>query len=58
VREVDRVDDEMIAHMRSRVRQCRRLARECTDEKTAKTLLLMADEGERDIARILAARNG
>ena len=53
-----RVHDEIIAHMRSRVSRCRRLARDCTDEKTAKTLLLMAEEGERDIARILADRQG
>jgi hypothetical protein len=52
------VDDKIIAHMRSRVSRCRQLARDCTDEKTAKTLLLMAKEGERDIARLLANRQG
>lgn len=53
---VHQVDDEIIAHMRSRVNRCRQLARDCTDEKTAKTLLLMAEEGERDIARLLAPK--
>jgi hypothetical protein len=50
------MDDEIIANMRSRVERCRRLARDCTDEQTARTLSLMADEGEQDIARILAER--
>ena len=53
-----RVDDDVIAHMRSRVRRCRQLARDSTDEKTAKTLALMAEEIERDIGRLLAARPG
>ena len=52
------MDDEIIGHMRSRVRRCRLLARDCTDEKTTKTLLLMAEEIDRDIARILADRQG
>lgn len=48
---VDR--DELIAKMRSRVAMCRRLADGTTDERTAKILRSMADEGEADIARLL-----
>ena len=40
--------------MRGRVEQCRRLARATTDDRTAKVLNQIADEGEADIARILA----
>lgn len=45
--------DELIAKMRSRVAMCRRLADGTTDEKVAKTLRAMAEEGEADIARLL-----
>ena len=38
---------------------CRRLAAGTTDERTAKILRLMADEGDADIARLLqGAREG
>jgi hypothetical protein len=45
--------DELIAKMRSRVAMCRRLADSTTDERTATTLRLMADEGEADIAKLM-----
>jgi hypothetical protein len=48
------MDDDIIANMRSRVERCRRLARGTTDEQTAATLMLMVEEGEADIARLLA----
>lgn len=48
------VDNETIAKMASRVEQCRRLAKSTTDENTARILLQMAQEGEADIARMLA----
>jgi hypothetical protein len=52
------MDDNIIANMRSRVERCRRLARSTLDEEVAQTLNLMADEGEADIARLLAERAG
>jgi hypothetical protein len=48
---VDR--DELIAKMKSRVAMCRRLADGTTDERTARILRSMADEGDADIARML-----
>jgi len=45
---------EIIAKMRGRVEQCRRLARSTTDDHTRMVLNQMADEGEADIARLLA----
>lgn len=50
------MDDQLIKNMRSRVERCRRLAKDTTDEQVARTLLLMAEEGEADIARLLAER--
>jgi hypothetical protein len=46
--------DELVAKMRGRVAQCRRLAGTTTDERTSKILRGMADEGEADIQRLLA----
>jgi len=51
-------NDELIAKMRGRVEQCRRLARSTTDEQTCKVLNEMADEGEADIKRLLAEGHG
>jgi len=45
--------NELVAKMRQRVDQCRRLARDTTDERTAKILNQIADEGEADITRLL-----
>ena len=47
-------DKETIAKMASRVEQCRRLAKSTTDKRTRQVLLQMAQEGEADIARMLA----
>jgi hypothetical protein len=45
---------ELIAKIKSRVEQCRRLASATTDPRTATTLRGMADEGEADIKRLLS----
>jgi hypothetical protein len=52
-----RMDDDIIANMQSRVDRCRRLAKDCTDERVAETLRQMAEEGEADIARHRAERD-
>ena len=49
---------ELIAKMRSRVLRCRQLAGSTTDSRTATILRSMADEGEADIARLLAEESG
>lgn len=49
--------NELVAKMRQRVDQCRRLARDTTDERTAKILNQIADEGEADIARLLTEKS-
>ncbi|KRB82880.1 hypothetical protein ASE00_12810 [Sphingomonas sp. Root710] len=46
--------EELLAKMRGRVEQCRRLARAITDQKAVDVLNQMADEGEADIARLIA----
>jgi len=50
--------DELIAKMRGRVAQCRRLAHSTTDERTAKVLREMADQGDADIKQLLAEGTG
>ena len=49
---------ELIAKMRGRIDQCRRLARSTTDEHAARILQQMADEGEADLAKLIAAEDG
>jgi len=46
---------ELIAKMRGRIDQCRRLARSTTDEHAARVLQQMAEEGEADLAKLIAA---
>jgi hypothetical protein len=48
------VGEEVIAEMRARVEQCRRLARTTNDSRVAETLRQMANEGEADIAKLEA----
>lgn len=48
--------NELVAKMRRRVDQCRRLARDTTDKRTADILNQMADEGEADITRLLTEK--
>jgi len=40
--------------MRGRIDMCRRLAQSTTDKRTADTLRQMAEEGERDLAELIA----
>lgn len=47
---------EIIGKIRDRIEQCRRLARSTNDRRTADALNQMAEEGEADIARILAEK--
>jgi len=47
------MNDGLIATMRGRVEQCRRLARSINDPEAASVLRKMADEGEADIKRLL-----
>lgn len=51
------MNDQVIANMRSRVEQCRRLARGIDDPQTVRTLTLMAEEIEADIARLMQRSN-
>jgi len=48
------MDEAILAKMRARVAQCRRLADTITDAKAAAILRQMAEEGEADIARVEA----
>lgn len=50
--------DEMLKRMKARVAQCRRLADATTDERAAKILRQMADEGEADIRKMELAQQG
>jgi len=52
------VNEETIAHMRARVAQCRRLAAGTTDRSIVDALIKMAEEGEADIKRWEAQRDG
>jgi hypothetical protein len=46
------MNEQVIAKMRARVEQCRRLARTTNDAHVAEVLRRMADEGEGDIAKL------
>jgi hypothetical protein len=46
--------EQLIAKMRGRIEMCRRLAQSTTDQRTAETLRQMANEGERDLAELMA----
>ena len=48
------MDEQSIANIRSRIERCRRLAADTTDDRAAKILRDMANEGEVDLARMLA----
>jgi hypothetical protein len=49
-----RVPDDVIANIRARIAQCRRLADLITDEQTAAILRQMAEDGESDLRRLQA----
>ena len=47
---------ELIMRMQRRIDHCRRLAIQTLDPHTADALIEMANEGEADVERLLAAR--
>jgi hypothetical protein len=49
--------EQLIAHIRGRVEQCRRLAKMIGNEEARRTLLQMADEGDADIRRLEAQQD-
>ena len=51
------MSEELIAHIRGRVEQCRRLAKMIGNEEARRTLLQMADEGDADIRRLEAQQD-
>ena len=53
-----RMSDDPLDHMRARIERCRRLAKYINDPRTTKALIEMAEEGERDLARLIAEREG
>jgi hypothetical protein len=48
------MSEDVIAHMRARIEQCRRLAKYINDPRTTEALLKMAEDGEADIERLQA----
>jgi hypothetical protein len=50
------MSDDPLDHMRDRIERCRRLASYVNDPRTTEALLQMAQEGEADLARLLAER--
>jgi hypothetical protein len=51
-RRVTEADQQVIANMRARADQCRRLADAVTDRRASEVLIKMAEEVEADIARL------
>ena len=50
------MSDDPLDHMRERVRKCRELAKFVNDPRTTETLLQMAEQGELDLAQLIAER--
>ena len=50
------MSEDPLDHMRDRIKRCRRLAQYVNDPRTTEALLQMAEEGERDLARLLEER--
>ncbi len=50
------MSEDPLDHMQARIDRCRRLARYINDPRTTKALLEMAEDGERDLARLRAER--
>lgn len=44
--------------MRERIAKCRRLAEYINDPRTTEALLQMAEQGERDLAKLIEEREG
>jgi hypothetical protein len=49
------MSEELKKNMRARIDKCRRLAKLINDPRTTEALLMMADEGEADLAKLEAA---
>jgi hypothetical protein len=50
------MSEDPLDHMRERIERCRRLAKYVNDPRTTEALLEMAEEGEIDLARLIAER--
>jgi hypothetical protein len=50
------MSDDPLDHMQERIDRCRRLAQYVNDPRTTEALLQMAEEGEKDLARLRAER--
>ena len=50
------MDDDPLSHMRARIEQARRLAKYVNDPRTTKALIEMAEQGEIDLAKLIAER--
>lgn len=51
-----RMSDDPLDHMRERIERCRRLAKYVNDPRTTEALIQMAEQGEIDLARLIAER--
>lgn len=47
------MNEDIIGNMKARIAQCRRLAGHINDPRTTAALLKMAEEGERDLSRLV-----
>ncbi|QIK78023.1 hypothetical protein G7077_02955 [Sphingomonas piscis] len=52
------MSDDPLDHMRERIAKCRELAKFVNDPRTTEILLQMAEQGEKDLARLIAEREG
>ena len=50
------MSEDPLDHMRERIERCRRLAKYVNDPRTTEALLDMAEQGETDLARLIAER--
>ena len=50
------MSEDPLDHMRERIERCRRLAKYVNDPRTTEALLEMAEQGEIDLARLIAER--
>ena len=50
------MSDDPLDHMRERIERCRRLAKYINDPRTTAALIDMAEQGEIDLARLIAER--
>ena len=51
------MSEQLIAHMRARIEQCRRLASMISNENAREILLQMAEDGEADVQRLQAEQD-